>query len=115
MVDAKDYPDTVELVAKQYYDNLVYGYLPQFVQDRGFEVKIYDYDSLDENKRKQIKTMIIGVLNTVNYFDCKTCKDCDYFENVTCVTPEGDYSEDPNRRICTNFAPNGLVGTQAGC
>ena len=38
-------------------------------------------------------------------FENKTCKDCDFFERAPCITPEGDYSEDPDRRICINFAP----------
>lgn len=111
MRDAKDYPETVDLVAKKLFD----------------ECEIYTHDALDingeyakwnevgKNTQDYIKFKVITVLNTVNYFDGKTCKDCDFFENVACITPEGDYSEDPNRKICTNFAPKGLVGTQGGC
>jgi len=64
---------------------------------------------------EEIRVPVTTILDTVNYFEGKTCKDCDYFENVACITPEGDYSKDPDRKICTNFVPEGLAGTQAGC
>lgn len=106
MADAKNYPDTIDLASKTLYHTHIKkiggGLCPE-------------WNNLDEHIKDQFKFVVTTILNTVNYFEGKTCKDCDYFENVACITPEGDYSEDQDRQICTNFAPKGLVGTQAGC
>jgi len=99
MSDAKDYPNTIEPVAKILYEELMLSIQKEF----GLPGPSFKWSDANERTHDYMKLKVITVLNAVNYFEGKTCKDCDFFERAPCITPEGDYSEDPDRQICINF------------
>lgn len=109
MTDTKEYVNTIEHIAEKYYNKW------KIWTGRSDSDWYPNWCDMNESSKEPFKFGVITVLDAVNYFKSKTCKDCDFFERAPCITPEGDYSEDPDKRICTNFVPKGMTGAQKGC
>ncbi len=137
MIDAKDYPNTIEFASEKVHNAWMDEKLKQGFHaptncphikpigeslidpvSRKFKnhcpkchTDLYHYSELPENIKEYDRVTVIAVLNTVNYFEGKTCSDCGYFdpEMGVCFGGEIGHSILGSYPICETFAPRGLV------
>ena len=91
MRDAKDYKNTIELVAESIFEHI--------------------YGTSYYARNEQAKSSVIAVLNVINYFEGKTCSDCGYFDPTDgiCFGGDREHQEQADNPICETFAPKELV------
>lgn len=110
MINAKNYPNTVEFAAEKYYNSLV----DQLNKNVELKDEYATYKELSEAEKDDYRYHLKTVLNVVNFFEGKTCKDCGYFdpEMRVCSGEDKEHEEKPDSQICETFAPECLVGVQ---
>ena len=108
MRHAEDYKNTIELVAEKYYEDW------KIWRRECLNVPVYDgeWKKLQEDSKEAFKVAAVSILNAVNYFEDKTCKDCGYYDDDGICFGYGENQEfkhDPKCPICRTFAPAHLV------
>lgn len=100
MRDAKDYKNTVEFAA----ENLQNRYGERYNSEN-------QWDKIDEHSKELLRDCVGIILDTVNYFEGKTCSDCGYFDPTDniCFGEDREHKEQADNPICETFAPKGLV------
>ena len=107
MSNAKDFPNTVEFLAEKLLTES-----EKYVNERlGDNVENFNWITADESIKDYIRFKVITVLNSLNYFAFKTCKDCGYFDPIdkTCFGEDREHPEDPDKPICGSFCPPSLI------
>ena len=108
MSHAEDYKNTIELVAEKYYEDW------KIWRRECLNVPVYDgeWKKLQEDSKEAFKVAAVSILNAVNYFEDKTCKDCGYYDDDGICFGHGEnqeFKQDSNCPICRTFAPAHLV------
>lgn len=112
MREAKNYPNTLEFAAEKYYNywmNEQFNLLKQLEGITGEPIYKSEYNVRPEFEKETFRDIVSVVLDSVGYFDGKTCKDCGYYLDGICVGGEGSHEEKPESPICSIFAPIKLV------
>lgn len=111
MRKAEDYPNTVEFAAEKLYI--------EFMQDIAKSLDMPgdcgEFKNLNDCDTEFYRSKVITFLDSKNYFENKTCKDCGYFdsEDNTCFGQDVEYPENGDSPICRTFAPCCLVEVKA--
>jgi hypothetical protein len=69
---------------------------------------MYPYEELTENIKEYDRVTVRNVLDAVNYFDDKTCKDCEYLDLKERTCFWNDIDESVCNQICESFRARGI-------